>query len=239
MARSEGRRQKKLAKQKAKRSAKRHEAQRERSQSIPQRITAPGSEILECLLNRDQLKTNGISTAVCVSRLKTGEIGVVAYLIDVWCLGVKHVFGHIMPAERYADWIDGYREKSSAKAIAPASLRRLIDDAVAYADSCGLSPYPAYARYRSVLERFDPEDAKERFEMGLNGKPHFVGGPDDDEARCRHVVSRLQEVCGEGNFHYTIPIAADQAESLFADRDDDDLEVWEEVVEPDDEPPTR
>lgn len=237
MAQSQARRQKKLAKQKAKRSAKRHEAQRERSQSIPQRITAPGSEVLECLLNREQLRTNGISTAVCVLRLKTGEIGVVIYLIDVWCLGVKHVFGHIMPAERYADWIDGYREKSAARSIAPASLRRLIDDAVAYADSCGLSSYPAYARYRSVLQQFDPADAKERFEMGYNGKPHFVGGPDDDAARCRHIVSRLREVCGEGNFEYTVPIVADLAESLFADLDDDDLGGWEEVEEPDGEPP--
>ena len=77
MSQSQARRQKKLAKQKAKRSAKRHEAQRERSQSVPQRITMPGSEVVECLLNRGDLKENGIASATCVVRLKTGEFGFV------------------------------------------------------------------------------------------------------------------------------------------------------------------
>jgi hypothetical protein len=225
MAQSQARRQKKLAKQKAKRSAKRHETQRERSQSIPQRITAPGSEVIDCLLNRNDLKENGIANAVCAVRLKTGEFGIVAFLIDTWCLGVKDVYGRILPAEQYADWMDGYREGTSARSIAPASLRKLIDDAVAFADSCGLSPHPAYARYRSLLQRFDPADAKERFEMGHNGKPHFFAGPDDDAMRCQHVVSRLQEVCGEGNFDFTAPME-NGIESLFEEFGDEESEEW-------------
>jgi len=238
MAQSQARRQKKLAKQKAKRSAKRHETQRERSQSIPQRIAAPGSEVIECLLNRAELKENGITSATCVVRLKTGEIGIVVYLIDAWCLGVKDVFGRLMPAENYADWIEGYRENTSARSIAPASLRKVIDDAVAFAESCGQSPHPSYARYRSVLQRFDPADAKERFEMGHNGKPHFFAGPDDDEARCLHIVSRLREVCGDGNFDFTVPVENSIGDALFeqfGDEDDDSVAVCEQA-ESSDEP---
>lgn len=240
MARSQARRQKQLAKKKAKRSAKRHEVLRERSLSAPQRIAAPGGEIITCLLNRRDLLELGIANASCAVRLKTGEIGVVVYLIDRWCLGVKDVVGRIMPAEFYADWVDNLREKTGAKSIAPAALRRLLDDAVAFARSCGQPPHPAYARYQAVLARIDPSQAKERFEMGDNGKPHFFAGPNDDEARCYQIYSRLRDACGEGNFHYTMPIPASLAESLpddceveeFDDEDEYEDDEQNELIEP-------
>jgi hypothetical protein len=170
MARSEARRQKQLAKKKARRNAKRHQVQRERSLSTPQRIAAPGGEIIDCLLSRDDLEEQGIANAGCAVRLKTGEIGLVMYLIDCWCLGVKDVFGRIVPANFYAKWVDHYRDSTGAKSIAPATLRRLLDDAVEFANSCGQPPHPAYARYQAVLARIDPAQARERFDMGDNGK---------------------------------------------------------------------
>lgn len=232
MSRSEARRQKQLAKKKAKRSAKRNEVQRERSLSISHRIAAPGGDIIDCLIGRRNLMENGIASAACAVRLRTGEIGVVIYLIDRWCLGVKDVFGRIVAVDFYADWADQFRERTGAKSIAPATLRALLDDAVAFAQSCGQPPHPSYPRYQRVLGRIEPLQARERFEMGHNGKPHFVGGPDDDESRCRHIVARLHEVCGEGNYHYTVPIDNALGDSLFAGLDDDDVEVWEEVEHP-------
>ena len=55
--------------------------------------------------------------------------------------------------------------------------------------------------------------------MGHNGKPHFFAGPDDDEPRCRAIVARLLDVCGEGNFHYTVPLDPAMGEAMFADLD--------------------
>lgn len=207
MPRLEARRQKQLAKKKARRNAKRQDALRERSLSTPQRLAAPGSEIIDCLLNRADLSEKGITNAACLVRLKTGEIGIVVYLIDTWCLGVKNVIARIASAEFYADWSDNFRKKTGAKSVPPATLRRLLDDAVAYARACGQPPHPQYPRFQPVLARIDPADAKERFQLGHNGKPHFFAGPDDHLARCYEIVARLQRACGDGNYKVTIPIA--------------------------------
>jgi hypothetical protein len=83
MARTEARRQKQLAKKKARRDAKRHEVRRERSLSIPQRIAAPGGDIIDCLLNPGSVGENGIASAACAVRLKTGEIVYDALIAEV------------------------------------------------------------------------------------------------------------------------------------------------------------
>lgn len=206
MARSEARRQKQLARKKANRSAKRAVRQRERSRSTTDQMSAPGAQIADCLLARRDLVEQGIASAMCSVRRRTGELGVAVYLIDRWCLQVKDVFGRIMPAGVYADWLDDFRKKTGAKPVAPATLRRLIDDAVAFARSCGQPPHLAFAKYQGVLARVDPAQAQETFEMGHGGRPHFFAGPDDDTERCALVMSRLRRSVGEGNFDFTVPL---------------------------------
>ena len=41
---------------------------------------------------------------------------------------------------------------------------------------------------------------QETFEMGRDGKPLFVSGPYDTEARCRSIMARLEENCGAGHY---------------------------------------
>lgn len=229
MARSEARRQKQLQKKKAKRSARQGALKRLKSQSPAQRIVAARSVVRHCLLQRDDLEDKGIGSALFSVELPSGEIGTVVFLIDRYCLGVKDVFGRVMHASDYSNWIDEFRDRTDAVSIAPATLRRLVDDVVAFARSCGLSPHPDYNKWRVVLSDVDPEQASETFEMGRDGKPWFMAGPFDSESRCRAVVAKLEEHCGPGNYDYVVQVGPD---SELLDEFDDD---WEDEFDDEDE----
>ncbi len=45
-----------------------------------------------------------------------------------------------------------------------------------------------------------------RSSSSKGGKPHFVAGPDDNPLRCSEILYRLERHCGQGGYHYTIPL---------------------------------
>jgi hypothetical protein len=96
-----------------------------------------------------------------------------------------------------------------ACSMPPSTARKLVEEAVAYAATIGFQPHPDYRKARLIFGDIDASQCDEQFTFGKDGKPYFIGGPYDDMARCRQVINTLQRTCGEGNFHYLIPITAD------------------------------
>lgn len=233
MARSEARRQKQLAKKKAKRSARQGALKKLKSQSPAQRIVAARNAIRHCLLQREQLIEDGIGNAAVSVNLPTGDVGIVVFLIDRYCVGVKDVFGNVLSVSEYARFFEDFSDHTDAVSVTPQTLRRLLDDVVEFARSCGLTPHSDYHKWRGVLSAADPEQARETFELGLDGKPFFMSGPNDSEERCRSIVAKLEEHCGAGNYDYMVGISPDSAvlDGYGDDSDDDwdeDDDEWED-----------
>ncbi len=148
---------------------------------------------------------------VILTRLKSNgaraQAGV--FLIDVFCLGAKLAFYEDCEAAHYRSRILGnYQAKFPMVATAPACARKLIEQSVQYANALGIQPHPDYRKAVRVFGGVSAEACTQQFTFGKDGKPFYIRGPNETEARARCIVNQLQKVCGTGNFNFAMPLGS-------------------------------
>ncbi len=207
MARSDAKRQKRLAKQKAKRTQKRREIHRGKKLSMAERLSRfESASVMDCLVNKD-FEERGLASLFIGRRASSGELAFAVFLIDTYCLGVKDCFGAV-PSANYGKHLEGFK-RQGIRPIDPPSARKLIDDAVAFAASVGLSPHADFPKLRPILDGINPDLASETFPMGKDGKPFFMSGPYQSPAECRRILAILDAHCGgPDGYHYMLPAEA-------------------------------
>ena len=204
-------RQKKQERRAAKRKTKQHQLARERSAGLPERLAgAARYPILHAQVTTD-FWDQGIGWA-CLSReLPNGSVGFGLFLVDRYCLGIKNVMADITGRFTYDTQVARkFQGHFKSKEMKPAAVRKLVEQAVAYARSLGFPPHPEYQRARLIFGDIDPNEAPDEFEFGKDGKPYFIAGPHDTPERCRHILRTLEEHCGPDGYHYLIPMAGDE-----------------------------
>jgi hypothetical protein len=118
--------------------------------------------------------------------------------------------------------------------LQPAAARKLVEDAVAYAASLGLSAHSQYSRARQIFGSIDAADSDRQFEFGQDGKPFFISGPRDSPGRCQSILGILRERVGEGNFEYVVhlpgmpPAGLDEFEFVDEEAADDTADSYAE-----------
>ena len=239
MASSEARRRKQLEKKKKKRAEKRHEIKVRNSsglaEQLKRRITAP---VYECLI-ASELEYEGLGDVLISRRAPSGDIAFGLFLVDRYCMGVKDCFGQICTGSEYR----GFKEDMTAtgrvfRKIDPASARRVIEDALAYAEGFDIKPHPDFRAAHHILGDIDSSQATETFEMGREGKPFFMSGPYQSAAECRMIVAKLTEKCGPDGFHFIAHASSgdfmmpgSDFEQLAFDADFEDDEEFNEEVD--------
>ena len=208
MATSQRKRQKKLEKRAAKQKQERNELRREKSQGLGQRLAqAAAAPILHCCTT-PALWNNGISNVLISREVTPSKIAFAMFLVDVYCLGVKDVFGGILSRGEYRQMYRPFAEHNSVVPLEPADVRKLVEGAVDYAASIGLKPHRDYQKFQRIFGDIDPRDSSREFVYGRdNGKPHFIAGPHDTPARCRQILETLEHTCGPGGYDSAIPFA--------------------------------
>ena len=205
MASSESRRRKQLEKKKKKRTEKRHQLLVRRNAGLAdQLLLRAKAPVHECLISA-ALEDQGLGEVIICRRSASGEIALGLFLVDRYCMGVKDCFGRIISGAEYR----GMKEKMDEngrdlRRIDAASARRLVEDAVTYAESLGLKPHSDYRAARLIFGDIDPSAATERFELGKDGKPYFMPGPFQSPAECQLIMNKLTAVCGPQGFHFTM-----------------------------------
>jgi hypothetical protein len=203
----------KPSKRRAQKAVERRKAKRKAGLSIRQHSgfppIPPAAPIYECLVFGN-LFDLGIGQVVIARELSMGQIAVVIFLLDVYCLGAKDVmFGVFSAAE--------YREKTrftadgSFEPIAAQSARNLVEGAVEYAQRCGLAPHPDYRIANRIFAGIDSASSDHPFSYGKDGKPFYVSGPRDTPAKSRRIVAALERACGPGGFDYLIMLGTENA----------------------------
>lgn len=233
-------RQKKLAKARAKRKSKalgNRRAEQGRT-SLLQRAAlglefelAARGPIHECYVNANLMNTEydqGMGTVI-VSRLASSRmVAMGVYLLDVFCLGVKDSFARLLTMEEFSQFLSQTRVQGPIKNVEPAVAKKLIEDTVAYARSLGFEPHPDFRPARKLLEDIDASACRMEFNFGDRGKPHFISGPYDSQARIRQIRDTLERTCGKDNYNITIllgdPFADDDSDYDFGEEDDDEIE---------------
>lgn len=206
MASDARKRQKQKERKAAKRKSKHQQVMKLKSTSLADRLTAAARcPVLHSWVT-EEFWTNGIGWA-CLSReLPNGSVAFALFLIDRFCIGVKDVLCRVTSRFEYEDRLVGKLRKDFViKEMAPAGVRKLVESAVAYAESLGIHPHADYAKARCLFGNIDAGQSWEEFEFGDNGKPVFIAGPYDGPEVCNRVVAALREHCGEGNYEVVLP----------------------------------
>lgn len=221
MAQHQKRRQAKLERKRSERKATRREQTRRRSVGLAgQMQQAAQFPVLHSQV-ADNLWELGIGQVLLSRQMSNGQVAFASFLVDVFCLGVKDVFTRVSSHGEYADFCAAIHEQFDLRNVPAAHARKLVEGSVAFADQCGLAPHPEYAKAHLLFGDIDPDECKEPFIFGRDGKPFFVQGPRDSQQRVRSIISVLKYTCGIGNFDYLVGGDPDALAEWMFDADDD------------------
>jgi yecA family protein len=148
------------------------------------------------------LDTHGMAWAILVRERTPGWVELGAFLVDAWCLGVKDAYYDEIPADEVQALLDDQLPADMREEADPACVRKLVEGAVAYAQALGFLPHRDFRKARKVFGSIKATDCAREFIFGHEGKPCFMAGPDDDEARINRVLSILSARLGPEGFTF-------------------------------------
>lgn len=165
---------------------------------------AKAFEVSYCLMTKDIFDI-GIGHVILGRTISSLEVALGAFMVDVYCLGVKNGFY----GERTHDQLKEMLDKMAGNGhpfteVAPECARKLVEGAVAYAKNLGFAPHADYAPAAALFGDIDAEACLVEYEFGKDGKPFFVSGPNDTPAMIRRTVRTLTDKVGEGNFDFMV-----------------------------------
>ena len=204
MARSEGKRQKKLMKKRQKDKLQR----KRQAEAIPYALLSSKKKIhsarqyplCECLIN-PPWKEKGLATIVVSRRQPAGNLLFGLYLVDILCLGLKNTFCNAdFPLSRYSTHLvhKVYRDEDPIE-CSRAMAHQIIYGAIAFARGFGFNPHRDFDLSQYVLDEPGSLERTPEIEFGRNGKPLYVAGPDDNVPR---ILRQLESSAGRGHFDY-------------------------------------
>ena len=162
--------------------------------------------ITSCLLSERWTEPESLIQIV-LTRMKPAtdradKLAVGVYLLDPACLGLKNTFVDFpTPAERRE--ILGHIESADPlAAIDPGIAVGLIRRSIDYARSLGFEPQQDFRNSELLLSGVEPADVSGQLRLGgLDGKPHYIQGPEDD---VDSIINRLTARLGPDGFNYTL-----------------------------------
>ena len=162
--------------------------------------------VVDCFYG-DSIWSQGIGPVVISRRLPNGQIAFASFLVDAFCLGVKDVQFDVVGPVVYDDkFLAHFKQIGGIVRISPACARKLVEEAVAYAQSFGILPHSDYQRARTIFGDADASACTEQFTFGKDGKPFFISGPNDSPEKCRRILASLYQPAGLDGADYLLTL---------------------------------
>jgi hypothetical protein len=171
--------------------------------TAPQIATAANSAIHEALVPA-KLFELGMGNLVFSRSLPDGRIALGAFLLDVFCLGVKNAFVAIVARDEYAKRLSSLSAAESLQPMHPACFRKLVEGGVAYAHELGFNPHADYDMARQIFGDVQATACPTHFEYGHDGKPFYISGAHETATQVRAIFEQLERRLGPGNFDYLV-----------------------------------
>lgn len=214
MALNSKQRQKKIEKKNKKRKL----TKKSTGASLPARETASsysGFPIHECFVPNTLFRT-GIGYVIVTRKTPDGIIAISAFVVDIFCLGVKNALFNVSSELEYENTIKPRLMKSSEEQqfenIHPACVRSLVEGAVLYAKELGFPPHSDYKYAKGIFGDIDSNACPVAYNYGQNGKPYYIRGPNESTSQAKKIVTQLNKVCGEGNYNFLAMLDEDVVE---------------------------
>jgi hypothetical protein len=226
MAKDPRKRQRKLERRSAKRKEKKHHLVREAQAGLGERLTAASKYPVLPVRVTENLWTEGLGQVILARELPGGQVALAVFLVDRYCLGVKDAFGRIISRYEYdSEYVRRLRSEFAWREVSPATARKFVEDAAAYAHELGFEPHPDYQKASLLFGDIDAGQATEQLEFGKDGKPMFIAGPYDTPQRCQYIIKTLTRTRGPGQFHFATPVSSTEgSEPIDEDDEFDDFE---------------
>ncbi len=205
MAISAKKRQKKLEKKNKKRKlTKRLEANALSPKGASSYTNFP---IHECIVPSTLFEL-GIGTVIISRQTPDGDIAVSAFVVDVFCLGVKNALFNVFNEFEYENTVKPRLMDSNKgckyESVHPTCAIKLIKGAVHYADKLGFSPHRDYKSKKGIFGNIDVSPCPVKYVYGQDGKPNYVRGPNESTQQVKRIINQLDKKCGKGNYHYLV-----------------------------------
>jgi len=167
--------------------------------------------LYECLVNTGW-EENGLANIVVARKHTTGNITTGMYLVDLKCLGVKDASYWFNISElQYSEILKHAQEAMEMERVSYELVHNIVYAGLDFADEYGFKPHKDFTVAQYILEE-DSEDIElMEIECGMDGKPAFIRGPYDNDAKVARIISLLEKTAGPGNY-------------IFIDEDED----WDE-----------
>jgi hypothetical protein len=206
--------------------AERHKlARAETARPLAERVRRLASAPLYSCLMQEGLFERGNGMLILSRRAGPGSLTMAAFLVDVWCLGVKDVIFRQIGVSEMEDFIATVEEMAPVVPVDPSYARKLLRDVVAWARALGFAPHADYAAAELLFGDSAAEASDAVFSFGHEGKPLYVPGPGDTPAQIRQRLEHLRRRLGEDGFDFAavMPLRDDDefTDEDFIDIDED------------------
>jgi hypothetical protein len=160
--------------------------------------------IFECLVNTEW-EEQGVAHVVVARNHTNGNITVCMYLVDLYCLGIKNTqYLFNIPESDYQER-KAEMENVVFEPISYEMAHNIVFAGLEYAEEYGFKPHKDFTSITQFMLEEDTEDVELiDIECGLNGKPFYVNGPNDDQAKIKQVLAQLERTAGPGNYDFEI-----------------------------------
>jgi yecA family protein len=184
----------------------------------------------EAYVEKDWKKL-GLANVVMVRVRDDGSADFAMFLVDLFCLGVKDVISESGVTEQSVQELVNERlPEDFRERLHPACAKKMIEGAIAYAELLGFAPHRDFRKARKVLAGLDAAVCPTDFTYGEDGKPCYVRGANDDEARVEKILARLEARCGPDGFTYVDPGDDEEEDEYLAVREE--LMEWLDNEDP-------
>ena len=191
------REQKKLAAKNAKQEARRRQRALRQSADSTVRLKAADHWPIVSVLVPENLWSSGIGNLLIARRMPDDRLAIAAFLVDVFCLGVKNAFWKILAPREFDSLRHDIERMGKLRSVAPNYFAKLVYQAVDYAQSLGFRPHRDFQDAQLILAGIDPSQCGEEFQFGQNGRPLYIRGPSESPERARLIAHRVDELGGK------------------------------------------
>lgn len=163
----------KKEKQRLKRKQKQQQARKAAAHSSLERTARSGGQ-LECYVN-DHWAESGMANVQVVGHAPRGQLAHAAFLIDVWCVGLKDAYGHrqLLRSE-FNDHLDRMNEQMDMVRIPEAEAKRLVAGGIQFSRRNGFRLPSHYDRWVSIFGKLSDAEV-DMTDFGVEGRLRYIG----------------------------------------------------------------
>jgi Plasmid pRiA4b ORF-3-like protein len=156
--------------------------------------------VFECWIN-SEWDESGLGNLIVARKHTNGNITLGLYLVDLKCLGVKDAayYFNIYESE-YLGILAQSRNTMELIKISYTLAHNIVYAGIEFAGEYGFKPHKDFSVSQYILEE-DTEDIELiEINCGIDGKPAYIRGTLDTDAKAAQVITQLEKVAGPGNY---------------------------------------